>query len=120
MYDNSLPQKIVISDIDGTITRSDVLGHLMPFIGRDWSHTGICEFYTNLYKNNYNILYLTARNYAQAYKTLKYLNSVKQKNFSLPEGPLILSPESLYQAFKREVIVGNFNKAIQKCLKLLH
>ena len=32
--------KIVISDIDGTITRSDVLGHLLPAFGRDWSHLG--------------------------------------------------------------------------------
>ena len=26
--------KIVISDIDGTITKSDVLGHVLPIIGR--------------------------------------------------------------------------------------
>lgn len=120
MYDNSLPQRVIISDIDGTITRSDVLGHLMPFIGRDWSHKGICEFFTNLNKNNYNILYLTARNYEQAYKTLRFLNSVQQKEFSLPEGPLILSPENLYMAFKREIITGKFKKAIRKFSKLLH
>jgi phosphatidate phosphatase LPIN len=119
MYDNSLSQKVIISDIDGTITKSDVLGHLMPFVGRDWSHKGICEFYTNLNKNNYNILYLTARNYEQAYKTLQYLNSVQQKDFSLPEGPLILSPENLYMAFKREIITGKLKKATQKFSKLL-
>ena len=28
--------KIVISDVDGTITRSDVLGHVLPLVGRDW------------------------------------------------------------------------------------
>jgi len=32
--------KIVISDIDGTITRSDLLGHILPILGRDWSHSG--------------------------------------------------------------------------------
>ena len=28
--------KIVISDIDGTITRSDVLGQVLPMWGKDW------------------------------------------------------------------------------------
>jgi phosphatidate phosphatase LPIN len=78
----------------------------MPFVGRDWSHRGIAEFYTNLEKNNYLIVYLTARNFGLARKTLAYLHSVKQKGFQLPEGPLILSPDSMYQAFKREIIVG--------------
>jgi len=78
----------------------------MPFVGRDWSHRGICEFYTNLEKNNYLIVYLTARNFGLARKTLSYLHSVKQKDFKLPEGPLILSPDSMYQAFKREIIIG--------------
>ena len=26
--------KVVISDIDGTITKSDVLGHILPVIGK--------------------------------------------------------------------------------------
>jgi len=30
-------KKFVISDIDGTITKSDMLGHIMPRIGQDWS-----------------------------------------------------------------------------------
>lgn len=98
----------MISDIDGTITRSDVLGHLMPFVGKDWSHKGVCEFFTNLIKNKYLLIYLTARNFGQAKKTLRYLESVKQGDFILPEGPLILSPQSLYQSFRTEVIKGNF------------
>ena len=97
---------MIISDIDGTITKSDILGHLMPLVGNDWSHPDICEFYTNLRKNNYIIVYLTARNYGQAEKTLNYLKKVKQNKFQLPEGPVILSPDSMYQAFKAEVIVG--------------
>ncbi|XP_057794514.1 uncharacterized protein LOC131010853 isoform X2 [Salvia miltiorrhiza] len=32
--------KIVISDVDGTITRSDLLGQVMPLVGMDWSQTG--------------------------------------------------------------------------------
>ena len=37
--------KVVISDVDGTITRSDVMGHVMPRFGNDWSHAGICNLF---------------------------------------------------------------------------
>jgi phosphatidate phosphatase LPIN len=32
---------ILISDIDGTITKSDALGHVLNMIGRDWTHQGV-------------------------------------------------------------------------------
>lgn len=35
----SWDDKIVISDIDGTITKSDVLGHVFAVIGKDWTHS---------------------------------------------------------------------------------
>ena len=34
-------QKLIISDIDGTITKSDILGYIFPIIGKDWSHEGV-------------------------------------------------------------------------------
>ena len=40
--------KIVISDVDGTITKSDVLGHLMYMVGRDWTHEGVARLFTNI------------------------------------------------------------------------
>jgi phosphatidate phosphatase LPIN len=53
--------KIVISDVDGTITKSDVLGHVLPKFGHDWSHPGCCDLFTKIKANGYEILYLTAR-----------------------------------------------------------
>lgn len=47
--------KLVISDIDGTITRSDVLGHLLPAMGWDWSHPGITRLFTDVAANNYQV-----------------------------------------------------------------
>eukprot|EP00071_Canis_lupus_P031276 XP_022264833.1 phosphatidate phosphatase LPIN3 isoform X4 [Canis lupus familiaris] len=41
--------KVVISDIDGTITKSDALGHILPQLGKDWTHQGI----TSLYHKNH-------------------------------------------------------------------
>lgn len=99
--------KLIVSDIDGTITKSDILGHLMPFIYRDWSQKGIAEFYQNLANNGYTIIYLTARNIGQASKTLNYLKSVNQNGICLPEGPLITSPGTLYESLQREVLIKN-------------
>lgn len=45
----------MISDVDGTITRSDVLGHLLPAIGLDWSHPGISQLLTNVATNGYQV-----------------------------------------------------------------
>eukprot|EP01080_Neovahlkampfia_damariscottae_P003376 gene3376-5923_t len=106
--------KIVISDIDGTITKSDALGHILPMMGKDWSHSGIAGLYTNIEKNGYKILYLTSRSILQAGATRGYIDSVKQeqdldtnKHYVLPEGPIITSPEKLMQCLTREVITRN-------------
>ncbi|MCD7467548.1 hypothetical protein HAX54_005048 [Datura stramonium] len=37
--------RIVISDVDGTITKSDVLGQFMPLVGKDWTHSGIARLF---------------------------------------------------------------------------
>ncbi|KAL3909975.1 MAG: hypothetical protein SGPRY_009228 [Prymnesium sp.] len=47
--------KLVISDVDGTITKSDVLGHLMPRVGYDWSHKGVTSLYEAITANGYQV-----------------------------------------------------------------
>ena len=80
--------KIVISDVDGTITKSDVLGHVLPRLGKDWSHNGVTELFTNIRKNGYEFLYLTSRAIGMADSTRGYLQSLEQaSNFKLPDGP---------------------------------
>ncbi|QOY42677.1 HAD-like/Lipin domain containing protein [Cryptosporidium parvum] len=100
--------RIVVSDVDGTITRSDVLGQLMPIVGRDWSHQGVAELMTNIESNGYKIVYLTARAIGQADATRDFLFGLKQVgnsgNVTLPDGPVFLSPDRLFPSFKREVI----------------
>ncbi|XP_010145639.1 PREDICTED: phosphatidate phosphatase LPIN3 [Eurypyga helias] len=41
--------KVVISDIDGTITRSDALGHILPHLGKDWTHHGIAKLFHKIH-----------------------------------------------------------------------
>lgn len=40
--------KIVVSDIDGTITKSDVMGHIAPVIGVQWAHSGVVQLYNRI------------------------------------------------------------------------
>ncbi|KAA0034801.1 phosphatidate phosphatase PAH2-like isoform X3 [Cucumis melo var. makuwa] len=58
-----------------TLTRSDVLGQFMPFVGMDWSQTGV----TNLF-------------------------SAIKDGKALPEGPVVISPDGLFPSLYREVI----------------
>ncbi|XP_057196445.1 phosphatidate phosphatase LPIN2-like isoform X3 [Triplophysa rosa] len=96
--------KIVISDIDGTITKSDVLGQFLPQLGKDWTHQGIAKLYHTIHENGYKFLYCSARAIGMAGMTRGYLHWVNDEGTILPRGPLMLSPSSLFSAFHREVI----------------
>lgn len=96
---------IVISDIDGTITKSDALGHVLTMLGRDWTHPGVAKLFTDIELNGYNIMYLTARSVGQADSTRAYLRSIDQDGVQLPNGPVILSPDRTLAALKREVVL---------------
>ncbi|PVV03716.1 hypothetical protein BB560_001792 [Smittium megazygosporum] len=112
-YDSQL----VISDIDGTITKSDALGHLFNMVGRDWTHQGVASLFTEISKNQYEFVYLTSRAIGQADTTREYLKNVKQDSFSLPKGPLLLSPDRLFASFRREVIQRRPQEFKMACLK---
>lgn len=51
----------MVSDVDGTITRSDLLGHVLPTLGVDWSHPGITQLFHNIARNGYQIMFLSSR-----------------------------------------------------------
>jgi phosphatidate phosphatase LPIN len=74
--------KVVISDIDGTITkyhlslliqlinslfiilliRSDLFGHILPnLFGEDWTQSGVAQFYTNI-RNNGIVFFFLKKN----------------------------------------------------------
>ncbi|CAG7848768.1 Nuclear elongation and deformation protein 1 [Serendipita indica DSM 11827] len=97
--------QIVISDIDGTITKSDALGHVFTMIGRDWTHMGVAKLYTDICRNGYKIMYLTSRAIGQADSTRDYLRGINQNNYQLPEGPVIMSPDRLMASLHRQVYI---------------
>ncbi|KAL9247603.1 hypothetical protein vseg_021020 [Gypsophila vaccaria] len=96
--------RIVISDVDGTITKSDVLGQFMPLMGMDWSQTGVTHLFSAIKENGYQLLFLSARSISQAYHTRQFLFNLKQDGKELPEGPVIISPDGLFPSLYREVI----------------
>ncbi|GEM06033.1 lipin 1 [Rhodotorula toruloides] len=102
--------QVVISDIDGTITKSDALGHVFTMIGRDWTHLGVAKLYTDISRNGYKMMYLTSRAIGQADTTREYLKGIKQNGFQLPDGPVIMSPD-------REVIMRKPEVFKMACLR---
>ncbi|NWW07439.1 LPIN3 phosphatase, partial [Oreocharis arfaki] len=97
-------EKVVISDIDGTITKSDALGQILPQLGKDWTHRGIVKLFHKIHLNGYKFLYCSARAIGMAHITKSYLKWVHEQGCGLPMGPMLLSPSSLLSAFHREVI----------------
>ena len=108
---------IVISDIDGTITKSDALGHVLNMIGRDWTHIGVAKLYSDIVANGYNLLYLTSRSVGQADTTRAYLNGVSQEGFRLPRGPVIMSPDRTMAALRREIYLRKPEVFKMACLR---
>jgi len=109
---------IVISDIDGTITKSDALGHVLNMIGRDWTHLGVAKLYTDIAANGYNIMYLTSRSIGQADTTRTYLSNIVQEGgHRLPRGPVILSPDRTIAALRREIYLRKPEVFKMACLR---
>ncbi|KAL3933842.1 MAG: hypothetical protein SGPRY_000105 [Prymnesium sp.] len=103
--------KLIISDVDGTITRSDLIGHLPAvraaarFTQCKQFHPGVPELFSMCEKNGYWVLYLTARPAGLATHTLALLASAREGSHHLPGGPLILSPSPhTSQVLDRELI----------------
>ena len=92
---------VIYGELIATVVRSDALGHVFTMIGRDWTHIGVAKLYTDICRNGYKIMYLTSRAIGQADSTRYYLKGIKQNNYQLPEGPVIMSPDRLMASFHR-------------------
>jgi len=99
--------RIVVSDIDGTVTKSNIRGMILPALGlSDWKHKGVVELYQKIAEQGYTILYLSNRAIGQSDMTREYIYSLKERPYTMPRGPVLLQVESLLGAFKTEVIKG--------------
>ena len=80
--------RLVLTDIDGTITESDIKGHVLPIFGLSADHDHVVELFDKINENGYQMVYLTARSIAQDMETRKYLFHVMLIRFSEREGNL--------------------------------
>jgi len=132
LWDSS--DSIVISDIDGTITKSDVGGVMDTVVTERYSHAhkGVCKLYSdlsNLVADGHNLsseqgtevlytppklaypsikfVYLTSRPIALLDSTRKFVRSLKQDNHMLPEGPVFCHKGTLSEVLYTELIKRN-------------
>ena len=54
------------TDINGAITRSDVIGHAAALVGWDWMYVGVANLFTHVDRNIYKILDLSSRSTCHA------------------------------------------------------
>eukprot|EP00792_Barthelona_sp_PAP020_P006237 TRINITY_DN293_c0_g1_i1.p1 TRINITY_DN293_c0_g1~~TRINITY_DN293_c0_g1_i1.p1 ORF type:complete len:371 (-),score=99.11 TRINITY_DN293_c0_g1_i1:10-1122(-) len=120
--------RIVISDIDGTITRSDIAGQVLPRIGKNYSHAGVSVFLQNLSELGYLVIYLSSRPIGDVEHVKSYLfgasdSGLKVHNdpINAPMGPVLLQPCSLGRSFIREMQgqASDFKTAILRTIMFL-
>jgi len=67
---------VVVCDIDGTLTRSDILGYSAHKLGYDSAHEGVCEAFNAIEAAGYKVVYLSARPITKADKTRELLRVI--------------------------------------------
>lgn len=61
------------------------------------------SLFNDIIKRGYNIIYLTSRSLGQVGSTRGFLSLVNQQEGHLPEGPILLSPDSMFKSIIREI-----------------
>lgn len=85
----------VIFDIDGTVTLSDVAGHVGAVFDASPTHEGVCELVCHLHARGYHVLYLSSRTLlggAGIERTRRFLFDVavdEPSRFKMPQAPVI-------------------------------
>lgn len=103
----SMMDRVVVVDIDGTLTKSDVRGYVETvYMGRyDYVHEGAVSFFSSL-EEDYGVctLYLTSRPLHHLSDTRAFLHLVHNPRGShLPVGPLFTNRETVLRAVYREL-----------------
>ena len=97
---------IVVSDIDGTITRTNVQGVMGTIVTENYDqvcHDGICNMLSRLSSTS-RVMYVTSRPIALVNHTRRFLSSLKQGNATLPDGPLLGFGGNMAQLLVMELV----------------
>lgn len=90
--------KIIISDLDGTLTKSDFYGMVNNIISRNHIHNGYIEFIEKVHENGYQVVWLTMRSISMYTLSKNYI-----KMHTKVPGPLLPWPEQILSALKKEL-----------------
>ncbi len=86
------------------MSRSDVLGYVLPSLGINWHYHSLVNIYTLLEKRGYKIVYLTARSFGEFKNTRTYIDGVVSGADRLPRGPILLSPQSFMGTLRTDIV----------------
>ena len=86
VYKWNQDDQLVVSDFDGTVTKSDIWGFIYGTFGKDYTHSGIARLYSNIEKNGYKFVFLSARPMSHVNLLRKYVHKVDQEGCTLPSG----------------------------------
>ncbi|KAL0478692.1 hypothetical protein AKO1_008308, partial [Acrasis kona] len=115
--------KIVISDVDGTITKSDALGPFAILLGMDYYRPGTAALYTAISDLGYKFIYITRKPMSQIKFVKNFLVKIRQKEeeeeSTMPLGPVISTPYKNYPVLVYKIWRGPtvFKKSILTCLR---
>lgn len=104
MYLYNLQDKIIISDMDGTMTKTDLMGIVSNYRDQPYIHDGYETFMNGLAKNGYKIVWLTMRSMAMYSFSKKYIDK-----YIKCEGALIPEPEEFFPSLKKELMKKTSN-----------
>ena len=107
---------VAVSDVDGTITRSDVKGHLnttvmqkMGFEHAGYAHAGVCALFSHLAeRTRCRFVFLTSRPLDLVQETRNYVLTLSQATMRgpmmLPAGPVVTDTTTYYGSMRRELV----------------
>jgi len=105
-----------VSDVDGTVTKNDIGGHLNNMISRDYLHDGYRDLAVNIEKNGYKMVWMTMRALPMYHYSKNYL----RKTVGV-DGPILMEPEEFIRALTKEVCkkTGNIKANMMNLLNAL-
>ena len=112
--------RVVVCDIDGTVTRSNVRGVWDTVLTKSYRylHTGVCALLNKLsgHGANIRIMYLTSRPVDISNLTRQFLQSVRQTTVGLPAGPLVSQNQPLARILFSELVTKDVHLFKSKAL----
>jgi len=110
----SAQDRVVVFDIDGTITKSNIRGVFDTVLTESYQHChdGVCRFLSSLPTTcACRVAYLTSRPISLSHPTRKFLSKLMQDDeHCLPHGPLLGFPGSLAEVLYMELVTKSVHE----------